>query len=199
MEDIELYRPSYDEIRSYTKDITNNILVDGFAPDAIVGLLRGGAIIARAFSDEMHNCPVTTMDCDATGGVGKLKEPRIVQDISMDIRNKDVLVCDDISERGYSLKLSYDHLDKKGPKSLKTATIYIRKGSLFIPDYFYPKDPGDYWIVFPGEEEETIRDLMKEGKEHVLLKVFSQEEINDAMQREWLYKKARNNKEEGIT
>lgn len=47
----------------------------------------------------------------------------IKSDISIDIRDKDVLIVDDIFDTGHTMKNIYNYLNTKSPKSLKTCVL----------------------------------------------------------------------------
>ena len=180
MAGIELERLSYAQFRRYAEHVSKLMLEDGFYPDVIVAVLRGGAGVARAVSDIIGQTCITAMRCEFYDDIGKtMDRPRITQDIPLDVSGRNVLVCDDVSDSGRSMKLCIDHIAGKNPRELKTATIYIKPGTIFVPDYYAALT--EKWIVFPGEEYETIRKLMRRGKESTLLKYFSREEIQKAM------------------
>ena len=101
----------------------------------------------------------------------------IIQDISTDISGLDVLITDDISDTGRSTMLAYEHALAGNPNSMRFATMCVRKGSLFIPDYSCI-EVDDEWVVHPGEEKETIRSYLRNEREDILSTIFSQDEID---------------------
>jgi hypoxanthine phosphoribosyltransferase len=58
--------------------------------------------------------------------------------------NEQILVVDDISDSGETLKLIPD-IDK-----YNTVTLFIKEQTTFIPDFYCNKDKNN-WIVFPWE------------------------------------------------
>jgi len=82
------------------------------------------------------------------------------------VKNKKVLVVDDVADTGRSLLLVRQHLLENGAKEVKVATIYYKPWSKIIPDYYERKT--NCWIIFPWERRETVRNvlekLMKKGK-----------------------------------
>lgn len=154
------------------------MLNDGFYPDVIVGVLRGGAVVARAFSDVLGQCNVTTVGCDAgyTDILRPNKEPLITQEVSLSIKGERTLLVDDISDSGKSLRKVSEYLAAEGPSELINGTLFVREGTVFIPDY-YAAAVRKEWIIFPGEENETIRKCVRKGDKESLLACFSEEEI----------------------
>jgi len=73
-----------------------------------------------------------------------------------------ILLCDDLSDTGITLKKSVDWLRKYDPikgkiEDIKTATLWKKKKSTFEPDYCAIKLQSDPWIVQPFEHYEEIR------------------------------------------
>ncbi|MFB0523573.1 MAG: phosphoribosyltransferase, partial [Candidatus Bathyarchaeia archaeon] len=96
-------------------------------------------------------------------GVAETKgEPLITQPVSVSVRNKKVLLMDDVADTGKSLRLVRAHLKEKGATEVKIATIYYKPWSVVIPDY-YAKETRS-WIIFPWERKETIRNVIKRYK-----------------------------------
>ena len=61
---------------------------------------------------------------------------------------KNILLVDDISDTGVTLKKSIN-------TSVTTATLALRHNSDFIPDYFGTKIADDRWLVFPWETADS--------------------------------------------
>jgi hypothetical protein len=128
-----------------------------YSPDIIIGIIRGGLVPARLISDLMHNKNIATMRVESYFGIGKRKEPKITQKLTVEIKNKSILLVDDVSDSGYSMKEAVKYLKKLHPSTIKTATLHYKPQSIFKPDYYIEET--DKWIIYPWEINETKKRL----------------------------------------
>jgi hypoxanthine phosphoribosyltransferase len=142
-----------DIVRLYKK-----IKGDNYKPDIIVAIARGGWVVGRIISDLLEVNQVTDLHITFyTNVYSTLKEPIILEGIGKDIKNKKILVVDDVSDTGESLIKAIDYLRSFNPLIIKTATVYIKPWTKFIPDYYIKSI--DKWIMYPYEVKETIDKL----------------------------------------
>ena len=143
--------------------LAEKIREDGFKPDVIVGVSRGGWPPARVMSDLLENPEIANVKAEFYLGVAKTKgEPVITQPVSVSVRGKKVLVVDDVADTGKSLRLVRLHLKNKGATEVKIATIYYKPWSVVIPDY-YERETSS-WIIFPWERKEAVRNVIERYK-----------------------------------
>jgi len=177
---VKLLRMTVTRTRRLCQIIAEKMLKDGFYPELIVSPLRGGAVIGRFFSDILGQPKLATIACEFYTGIDETaKRPRITQKLVVPVKGKAVLLVDDVSDRGETFQTCYQHIKRRGPASLKTAALYVKPWSKFIPDYYAAKT--DKWIVFLGEEQETIRRLYEKKEFETLKRYFSEREIQDAL------------------
>jgi hypoxanthine phosphoribosyltransferase len=144
-------------------DLALRIKESGFKPDLIVGVSRGGWAPGRILSDLLENTHTANIKIEFYVGIEKTgPKPVVTQPITEDISNKNVLVVDDVSDTGMSLKVALDHVLEKRAGNVKTATVYYKPHSTFKPDFF--ADTTSNWIVFPWERLEATRLLLEEAK-----------------------------------
>jgi uncharacterized protein len=159
--------PSWVSIFSQTVDLAQKIRYDENKlekprADAIVGVSRGGLVLARLMSDLMDIDNVLITKSEYYTGVGKRNtKPQITQEIQKDISGYNVLLVDDVSDTGESLITIKDHILSKHPRNLTVATLYLKPWSKSRPDYFVSKT--DAWIVFPWEYYESWKLLKSKG------------------------------------
>ena len=83
-----------------------------------------------------------------------------------------LLLCDDLSDTGVTLKKSinwlYAYPAIKNIESIKTAVLWKKKDSTFEPDYCAQRLDSNPWIVQPFEhyEEVKIEDLINKHKKN---------------------------------
>jgi len=171
---------TWDDIESWCKSIKTQMEKDGWIPDVIVGLARGGWTPARILSDlliikELYSIKTEHWGLTATKD-GKAK---LVQGLDADISGKKVLVLDDIADTGESLKLGIDHVKEVGGPTaeIRSATLLHLPHSTTRADYIAKEfPPGSwFWFIFPWNYHEDITNLLPkvfDGK-HTLEQVCS--------------------------
>jgi len=163
VESLEFEIPTWDRIYEFLLSLAEKIREDNFKPDVIVGVSRGGWPPARVMSDLLENPEIANVKAEFYLGVAETKgEPLITQPVSVSVRDKEVLLMDDVADTGKSLRLVRVHLKEEGATEVKIATIYYKPWSVVIPDY-YEKETRS-WIIFPWERKETIRNIIKRYK-----------------------------------
>ena len=155
--------PSWDRIYEMLVDMALRIRKSGFNPELIVGVSRGGWAPGRILSDLLENTHTANLKIEFYVGIGKTaSEPIVTQPISEDVAGKRVLVVDDVSDTGRSLKVAMAHMLERGATGVRTVTVYFKPHSTFKPDFF--ADATSDWIIFPWERLEATRLLIKEAK-----------------------------------
>lgn len=130
-----------EQIAERVKRLGEEISKDYEGKDIVViSLLRGSFVFAadlvRAISVPVNVDFMTTSSYghgEKTSGVVD-----IVHDIRTDIKDKDVLVVDDIMDSGNTMKEVVDYIKLKGPKSIKTCVMLdkpSRREADISPDY----------------------------------------------------------------
>jgi uncharacterized protein len=180
--DVTYYNIPLSEYCSNTDEVTEQILED-HRPEKIVGILKGGYVFARFVADSLGMNLVIPFGLRTYDeNFHKLDKPEIYVDVrEEDIEGKDVLVIDDISDTGETLAFTDEHLRDKNPRELRTATMHVREGSIFIPEYYVKNDIGEKYIAFLGEKAETIRRGIRKGNRRALEEVFTLREIETVL------------------
>lgn len=149
----------WEDIDNYCLSMYNDMTTSGYRPDCIVGLLRGGIVPARIFSDYFNVLiDFFALDVKLYNGVGKTKAKPIIRELEClrVIRGKKILIVDDIWDSGRTMNAVLYYL--KG-EDIKTATIVWKETAKKKPDFHafvaYEKE----WIVFPWEKNEFKREI----------------------------------------
>jgi hypoxanthine phosphoribosyltransferase len=159
--------PSWEEIYAMCIELAEKIKSAKFSPDLIVAISRGGWIPGRILSDLLENPNIATIKVEHYLDIYKtLPGPQITQPLPVDVKNKKILLLDDIADSGKSLKLVKEHLIQQGAAEVKICALYYKPWSIVVPD-FYSRCT-DAWIWFPHEIFETMKKtylrLLSEGK-----------------------------------
>lgn len=162
--EIEFEIPTWNQVYDMLLNLAEKIRKNGFKPDIIVGVSRGGWPPARVLSDLLDNPNLANVRAEFYLGVAETKgEPTLTQPVSVAVAGKKVLIVDEVADTGKSLKLVKEHIIKEGAAEVKVATVYYKPWSIIMPDY-YEKET-NRWIVFPWEIKETVRKIVKRCRE----------------------------------
>ena len=155
--------PGWDQIYSTLLDLALKIRESGFKADLIAGVSRGGWVPARILSDLLENARTANVRIEFYTGIERTAtRPVVTQPVSGTVSGKSVLLVDDVSDSGESLKVALEHLLENGAASVKTITIYFKPHSIFKPDYF--AETTSDWIIFPWERLEATKLMIREAK-----------------------------------
>lgn len=128
------------EIRSLGKKIDD----DGWSPDAVVAIVRGGVVPAMTLT---YRLGVRKFYILKVSHVGESR--RVKGDFAPDVFEKKVLVVEDMLESGKSLAAAKEYLEHKGAE-VKTACLYTMPQSVIVPDFFLKQVPDI--VEFPWEK-----------------------------------------------
>ncbi len=148
--------PSWDEVYEMLLGLASRIRKSEYGPEVIVGVSRGGWPPARIMSDLLENQNLANMKVVFYKDIGvRNRTPVITQPVTSEVSGKRVLVVDDVSDSGLSLRVVHRHLKRKGARDIKVCTIYLKPRSVFKPDFYSRKTKK--WVIFPWERLETLR------------------------------------------
>ena len=154
--------PSWDQIYGMLISLAVQVRKSGFKPEVIVGVSRGGWPPARVMSDLLENQNLANMKVVFYKDIGvPNKRPVITQPVTSKVSGKRVLVVDDVSDSGHSLRAVANHLRRRGAREIRVCTLYVKPDSVFVPDYYARKT--SKWIIFPWERLEAVRLLAKKA------------------------------------
>jgi uncharacterized protein len=163
------------------KTLANSIIDDGYMPDFMVGLARGGWVLSRVLCDYLGVKDLVSLKVEHWGitatpdGKAQIKYP-----FDIDLTGRDVLVVDDITDTGESMMIAVEYVQSKNPDQIKTAALRHIKGSKFTPDYY--GDVIDWrWVVFPWNYVEDMCNIIPKASE----KTNSLDEIKQRLKNDY--------------
>lgn len=89
-------------------------------------------------------------------GADMQAEARIKFPIPVDISGKKVLIIDDITDTGETLRLAVDYVQSLNPSEIRTAVLQHKTCSAFIPDFYAQKIIRWRWIIYPWARYEDL-------------------------------------------
>lgn len=157
---VEVLYVSWSEAIDLCYELTRNIAVSGFKPDAIVAVLRGGAIPALILSDVLAVDEFYSIRVRHWGIARELFVNPVVEQIPQEkLEGKRVLVVDEVVDTGKSLVRAVSELSRLKPAEVKTAVLHVKPTSLVQPDYYAKKLDRWVWVFYPWSLVETLTSL----------------------------------------
>lgn len=182
---------SWDEIVDWSYGLANVIKRDGYKPDVVVALARGGYVPARLICDFLGIENLVSIQSQHWTEAAKAEEKAIIKyGYVVDLSGQKALIVDDIVDTGDSLKLAKQYiLDHWKPVEARTAALqWISSVAKFKPDYYYLEVRDWTWFQYPWTRlEDTyqfIKRMMSESFKENGRVEWSYEEIIDGF-REW--------------
>jgi len=121
-----------------------------YFPDLIVGIARGGLIPAVSLSHTL-GVEMAVVDVKFYRDVeGREREPIIRTSFPINPQGKRVLLVDDVSDTGETLKVVLRELHNSGVLETKVACLVVKPWTKVIPNFYVFRT--DKWVVFPWEE-----------------------------------------------
>ena len=138
------------------RELAQTIADDGYEPEIIIAVARGGLVAAGALSyalgvklSDAINVEFYT-DVHTTLPDPILLEPML--DVAS-ISDRKLLVVDDVADSGRTMKLVLEILREQGAE-VRSAVLYEKSVSVVKPDYTWRHT--DEWIVFPWSDEPPV-------------------------------------------
>ena len=146
----------WDQVGVAARELAERIHESGFQPEVVVAIARGGLLVggALAYALGVKSCGSINVEL-YTGVDVTLPEPLLLPP-HMDgsyLDGRRVLLADDVSQSGLTLKLAVDILERMGAE-IRTACFYTKPQTVFVPDFSW-RDT-DRWIVFPWSSEPPV-------------------------------------------
>jgi hypoxanthine phosphoribosyltransferase len=150
----------WDLFYKLAREVAKKVNDSGYKPDLIVGLARGGWVLARVLCDLIGVKDLVSLKVEHWGvtatpdGKAKLKYP-----VKVDLTGKNVLIVDDITDTGESMRVAVDYIKSLKPSEVKTAALRHIETSKFMPDYF-GEEITWRWVIFPWNFTEDMCNIV---------------------------------------
>ena len=140
---------SWDDLGVGARDLAQMVADDGWTPDMILGIARGGLLVAGALGYALGVKNTFTMNVEFYTGVDeRLEMPMILPPVPdlLDFADFKVLIADDVADTGATLKLVQEFCEGKVAE-VRCAVLYEKPRSTVRCEYVWRRT--DRWITFP--------------------------------------------------
>lgn len=160
---------TFDEIVEWSRQLTAKIRESGWQPDVIVAIARGGFIPARLLCDWLGVSDLVSIQVVHWPSAAQVAEKAYVKyPVSVDLREKKVLIVDDIVDTGDSVELAKKSIEECcRPAEVRTAALQvITSVAKVIPDYYAIEVREWVWFAYQWNAvEDAAGFIMKIVKE----------------------------------
>lgn len=149
---------TWDQFGQASRDLARRILADGFVPEVVVAIARGGLLPAGAIAYGLGVKNCGALNVEFYTGIGTVLDAPEVLPPALDVdflRGKRVLLVDDVADSGRTLALCVKMLTDRGA-DMRSVVIYTKPTTIIRPDYSW-KDT-DLWIDFPWSAQGSVLD-----------------------------------------
>jgi hypoxanthine phosphoribosyltransferase len=149
-------RMLWTELGESARELARAIVDDDYRPDLILGIARGGLLVAGALSYALGVKNTFTMNVEFYTGVDeRLPVPMILPPVPdlVDLHDARMLIADDVADTGQTLALVKSFCANQVGE-VRTAVLYQKPRSIASCDYVWRRT--DLWIVFPWSSEPPL-------------------------------------------
>lgn len=148
---------TWGEVCRLSRRLAEKIQDAGFRPDVVVAIARGGYVPARLLCDVLGLYALESIRIGHyEAGAHKIPQARLYSPLPVDVRGLKVLLVDDCSDTGNTLKLALEHLRSCMVQDIKVAVLHHKKVSPVMPDYYGQKVVTWRWLIYPWAVVEDL-------------------------------------------
>ena len=147
---------TFDIYGTAVRELAKQVADDGFRPDMILAIARGGLFVAGSLGYALGVKNLYVMNVEFYTGVDERLDVPVMLPPYVDFvetEGSTVLVADDVADTGHTLKYVRDFCGGKVAE-VRTAVLYEKPQSLVKCDYVWKRT--DQWINFPWSSEPPL-------------------------------------------
>jgi uncharacterized protein len=147
---------SWERFGTASRELAELIAADGYEPDIILSIARGGLFVAGAlgYALDVKNLHLANVEF-YTGVNERLPVPILLPPVPnvVDLSGSNVLVADDVADTGATLKLVRDFCAGH-VADVRCAVVYEKPQSTVSCEYVWKRT--DRWINFPWSTQPPV-------------------------------------------
>lgn len=147
---------TWSEYGTAVRELAQVIADDGYRPDIILGIARGGLIPAGSLGYALSVKNTYVMNVEYYTGVDeRLEVPTILPPYLelVDLERSEILIVDDVADTGHTLQMVHEFVAGK-VATARTAVLYEKPRSVIKSDYVWRRT--SKWINFPWSSEAPV-------------------------------------------
>src|ERR1044072_1085012 len=147
---------TWQELGDASRSLPELVHEDGYAPDMVLAVARGGLLVAAALAYALGVKNTYTMNVEFYTGIDeRLELPMILPPVPhlVDFAAFKVLIADDVADTGAPVELVKEFCAGKVAE-VRCAVLYEKPRSTVKCEYVWRRT--DRWIVFPWSAEDPV-------------------------------------------
>jgi hypothetical protein len=155
---------SWHDLGTGARELAEQVYLDGYRPDIVLGIARGGLLVAGAVSYALDVKNTFTMNVEFYTGIDeRLEMPMLLPPVPdlVDLHEARVLIADDVADTGATLALVKDFCEGKVAE-VRCAVLYEKSRSTVRCEYVWNRT--DLWIDFPWSSEAPVPELLARSR-----------------------------------
>ena len=147
---------TWDDLGAGARDLAQVVHDDGYRPDMILAIARGGLLVAGALAYALGVKNTYTMNVEFYTGVDeRLPIPMILPPVPdlIDVSSARVLIADDVADTGATLALVKGFCAGKVAE-VRCAVLYEKPRTEVRCEYVWRRT--DRWITFPWSADDPV-------------------------------------------
>src|SRR5579885_1110744 len=140
---------SWDDLGVGARELAEAVAGDGYVPDMILGIARGGLLVGGAIGYALGVKNTFSMNVEFYTGVDeRLEMPMLLPPVPdlVDFGEQRILIADDVADTGATLALVKEFCEGKVAE-VRCAVLYEKPRSTVSCEYVWRRT--DRWIDFP--------------------------------------------------
>jgi len=153
---------TWDDLGEGSRDLAQAIVDDGYRPDMVLAIARGGLLVAGGLAYALGVKNTFTMNVEFYTGIDeRLSMPMLLPPVPdlVDFSETRVLIADDVADTGATLELVKDFCATKVAE-VRCAVLYEKPRSTVRCEYVWRRT--DRWITFPWSAEDPVLQVLSE-------------------------------------
>lgn len=154
-------------VKQLTLKLTSKIHKAYFKPDIVVAIARGGYVPGRLLCDCLNLTDLRSIRIvHYMAGAKKQQKAKLADKLCRHLEGRKILLVDDVSDTGDTLKLAREHLEEYGAGSIRIAVLHHKKTSIVEPDFFAQRIIKWRWIIYPWAIMEDLTGFIDRMPQH---------------------------------
>jgi hypoxanthine phosphoribosyltransferase len=153
---------TWDELGSAARILAEQVYEDGYLPDMVLAVARGGLLVAGGLSYALGVKNTYTMNVEFYTGVDeRLDVPMILPPVPdlVDLAEARLLVVDDVADTGQTVALVKGFCAGKVAE-VRVAVLYEKPRTIVPCEYVWRRT--DRWIDFPWSVEAPVGESLSQ-------------------------------------
>lgn len=174
---------SWDEAYELARKLANKIKSSGFRPDLVIAIGRGGYVPARVVCDFLLHSLLTSIKIEHWDiAACKRPEATVRFPLAVDVHDQRILIIDDVTDTGDTLRTAVDYVKGLGAGEIKTGVLQHKITSSFVPDFCAEVKREWNWIIYPWAAHE---DLVGFTEKVLSEELCTSEDISDRLKEQY--------------